>query len=872
MTRLPDSGRWARIAPILEQALDLGPRERAALLDHACAGDPALRAEIEALLRADAEAGSFLDAPVDLSGLPAAPDAAAAGPGAGAGVAMAGRTIGPYRVVREIGRGGMGVVYEAEQQRPRRTVALKVILGGRHVDPIAVRMFQRESDSLARLKHPSIAAVYESGSTEDGEHYFAMELVQGRTLSRYLEEEGPPETREALRRRLALFRKIAAAVAYAHQRGVIHRDLKPSNIIVQPEPEPRTGTGPGSSGSLDTADAAPDVKILDFGLARIADPDAGPATAVTALGSIRGTLPYMSPEQVRGRRDEIDVRTDVYSLGVLLYRMLTGVLPYDVAGADLPAAARIICEQAPRPLRAAAGGRLRFDHDLAVIARKALEKDPGHRYQSVAAFDEDLGRYVVGQPILARPPSAAYQFRLLVLRHKVPFAAAGIILILLVGFAAFAAVQARRIADERDRANREATTARRVSDFMSGLFQMSHPNAAKGREIKVRDLLDEGTARIEKELADEPEVRARLMHTMGSAYLGLGFHAEAARLIQESYEARRRLLGEDNRETLDAMDDLALIRIHRRQFAESEALYQREYEIRRRVDGEDSPATLNPLEGLAWCYRVQGRFAEEQAIRLRVLEGRRRALGDDDRGTLMAMKALAGSYSIAGRPADAEPLLRQALAGLRRLLGEDHLSTLGVMLELANVCTKEKRYAEAEALFHDGLARMRAVLGEDHPLTLNATNDYAMLFEAQGRHAEAESILRDLLARRHRVAGDDNPETVSAMSNLARVDVALGRYAEAGALQRQALERSRRLLGEKDSDTLGILYDLGCTAALRGDRREALSWLAQAVDKGWAHGDRMATDAGLKSLRGDPRFEAIVAKARANEATPAGGR
>ncbi len=285
----------------------------------------------------------------------------------------------------------MGVVYEAQQERPRRHVALKVILGGRHVDATTVRMFQREADSLARLKHPGIAAIYESGSTDEGQHFFAMELVQGRPLSDYLGERSAATSRPEVRGRLALFRKICAAVAYAHQRGVIHQDLKPSNILVVERP-----AQPDSTPSGDDADPAPDIKVLDFGLARIADPEAEAATAVTVVGRIQGTLPYMSPEQIRGRRDELDVRTDVYSLGVILYRALTGKPPYDLEGVDFAEAARIVCDQAPRPLGAAAGGSFRFDHDLSIIVLKALEKEAARRYATVAALDEDVARYLGG--------------------------------------------------------------------------------------------------------------------------------------------------------------------------------------------------------------------------------------------------------------------------------------------------------------------------------------------------------------------------------------------------------------------------------------------------------------------------------------------
>ncbi|HYV17557.1 MAG TPA: serine/threonine-protein kinase [Verrucomicrobiae bacterium] len=871
MSRLPDADRWRTLAPLLREALALEPGDRAGFLDRACASDPRLREDIEALLRADQEAAglSFLGAPADVPPPEDDNDEARSvldAPGGSgsprAGGSAAGRAIGPYRLVREIGRGGMGVVYEAEQQSPRRPVALKVILGGRHVDPVAVRMFQRESESLARLRHPSIAAIYESGATVDGEHFFAMELVQGTTLSQHLEAEGPPRTREALRRRLALFRKIAAAVAYAHQRGVIHRDLKPSNILVLPE---KLTSAPHPSGS-GPYDEAPDVKVLDFGLARITGEDAE-ATALTAFGRVQGTLPFMSPEQVRGRRDEIDVRTDVYSLGVLLHRMVSGQPPYDLDGADLPEAARIICEQPPRPLRPAPGARFRFDHDLAVISRKALEKEPVRRYQTVAALDEDLGRYLAGQPIQARPPSTAYQLRLLVRRHTAPFVAAGLVLLLVVAFALFAAFQARRIAAERDRARREAATASQVSLFLQRLFDQSHPNNAMGRDLTARQMLDLGTERIDRELADQPDVQATLMQTMGSSYLGLGLYAQAAPLLERAVALRSRIYGAEARETLAAMNDLAMNLHLQGRAAEAEVMYRRTYEGRRKTDGDDDPDTLIPLEGLAWVYAAQGRVQEQEAALRRILEGRERTLGPEDRGTLMARSELGAVLSNTGRSSDAEPLLRQALDGQKRVMGVDHPNTLGTMLELADLEEHSGRMREAEALFLDMLERMKRVLGPDHPMTLSARNDYATLLDQLHRWPEAQAILEDNLARRRRVLGDDHTDTLSSLDNLANIYSVQHLYARAEPLQKEALERDRRLLGDHHPLTLSLLYNLGCTAALRGDRNTALDWLTQAVDNGWTRGNQMADDEDLTTLRGDPRFRALVE--RANAAAPA---
>jgi serine/threonine protein kinase len=265
--------------------------------------------------------------------------------------------LGDFRIVRKLGEGGMGVVYEAEQQHPKRPVALKVIRGGAFVDDNQIKMFQREAQTLARLKHPAIAAIYEMGRTEQGQHFFAMELVRGETLGAWL-GHGSPD----LRLRLALFRKICDAVAYAHQRGVIHRDIKPSNILVLKE---------SSSASTASSVGIPDVKVLDFGLARITDTDVAASSFVTDMGTVRGTLPYMSPEQIRGNPDEIDLRTDVYSLGVLLYEMLTGRLPHDLKNAAIAEAARIICAEPPAPLTKTWGGTKRLDADVVTSVTQA---------------------------------------------------------------------------------------------------------------------------------------------------------------------------------------------------------------------------------------------------------------------------------------------------------------------------------------------------------------------------------------------------------------------------------------------------------------------------------------------------------------------
>jgi WD40 repeat protein/serine/threonine protein kinase len=363
-------------------------------------------------------------------------------------------SIGRYRILRKLGEGGMGVVFEAEQQNPRRRVALKVVRSGKFVDDMMLRMFQREVDSLARLKHPNIGGIFESGRTEDGQHFFAMELVDGETLDAYLQSRqelgGAPgsESMSAgeLRFRLALLRKLSDAIHYAHQRGVIHRDLKPSNILVTEEAA--RGAEVVSTGSDASFEQLPEVKILDFGLARMTEEDVR-GTRVTQVGAIKGTLPYMSPEQARGDPDAIDLRSDVYALGVILYEMLSGTRPYDVEGKSLVDALRTICEEVPRPLRQACSGRV--PADVETIVAKTLEKDADRRYASAAELSAEIGRFLTQQPILARPPSAVYQLRKFAARNRV--LVAGVLatfLALLIGVVASTVLGVREARQRRE--------------------------------------------------------------------------------------------------------------------------------------------------------------------------------------------------------------------------------------------------------------------------------------------------------------------------------------------------------------------------------------------------------------------------------------
>ncbi|MGQ0721115.1 MAG: tetratricopeptide repeat protein [Candidatus Eiseniibacteriota bacterium] len=768
--------------------------------------------------------------------------------------------IAGYEILGTLGVGGMGIVYEAEQRTPRRRVALKVIRGGQFVDEMRVRMFEREADTLARLEHPDIGAIYEAGRTDDGRHFFAMELVRGKTLGAYLQERTSPRGLDGagIRTRLALLRRIADAVHYAHQRGVIHRDLKPSNIIVTEE------AAVGAEGRA----TVPPVKILDFGLARITDTDVQ-ASLVSEVGVIKGTLAYMSPEQARGDARYIDVRTDVYSLGVILYEMLSGRLPRSIPSDSMLQALRAVTEQPPQRLREAFRGRRRLDPDVETICHKALELRPEDRYGSAAALSDDVARYLEDQPIQARPPSTVYQLRKLVARNKLAAAFAATVALLLVGLAVAMSVLRGSAEHAREEAQARAEELELVTEFQASMLsgidaaEMGGALMTDVRE-RIRESLDaEGVPAAEaesaigafdgmlaranatdvalrlvdeqvlgraveaiaSEFAEQPLVRAALQQTVSDTYREIGLYPQALPLQEEALATYRRSLGEDHAKTLESTSRMGTLFWAMGRLEEALERISTALEGQRRVLGDDHPETLSSRANVASLLSAMGRTDEALAHLREALDGFRRTVGDDDAQTLAVINNMGSLLWSMGRSDEALASLREALEGHRRLLGEDDPATLASLSNIGTLLSSLSRDEEALGYLREAMERRRQVLGNDHPETLASINSVAVALHALGKLDEALVYDREALDGRRRVLGDDHPRTLNSVGNMGVVLEAMGRLDEALMYYRDALEGRRRVLGDDHPETLISICYVGSVLLGRDEPEKAAALL-----------------------------------------------
>jgi non-specific serine/threonine protein kinase/serine/threonine-protein kinase len=873
--------RYAEARDLFLAALEHPPDRRPAFLQEACAGDEELRREVESLLAHHDDDGSsaLMEATTAVRPTKPAPP----------------RRIGPYRLLQKLGEGGMGEVYEAEQEAPvKRRVAIKLVKWGMSGEEVLAR-FDSERQALALMSHPNIARVYDAGATGDGRPYFAMEHVPGVPLTAYCDTH-----RLSVEERLRLFILVCHGVQHAHQKGVIHRDLKPSNILVT------------------LVDDEPVPKIIDFGVAKATSARLTERTLFTQLGQWIGTPEYMSPEQAEMTGLDIDTRTDVYSLGVVLYELLVGARPFDpkeLRDLSFDELRRTIREKEPtRPSTRVSGlgadsgttaSNRRTDvpslarvlrGDLDWVTMKALEKDRTRRYGSPADLGADIERHLRDEPVLASPPSTAYRLRKFVRRHRMGVAASALVVTALV-----VAVVGTSIGLLR--AKREAENARQVSELLVGIFEELNPDSMSPT-LSVNDILARGAGRLDRELEDQPLVQARLQTAIGYASSQLGDHDAGRALLEDALETRRALLGDEHPDVAWTLNRLGLVYYWAGEHGRAREAFGRAVEILEAAHGPDTSEVAEALTNLGFVLWRSGDLVGARAHLERALAIQETSRGPDDfrvanalyflgivaldewdhasarsalqRALVIREQTLGPDHPSVGWPLHelgrvelatgdheaARSFFERALAVQEKALGPDHLNVAFPVTGLAQVHSLAGEYDEADALFERSLAIREGALGTDHPDLTWTLRPWAAHLGRRGDPDGGRRLFEWALAIAEKEWGPDGIEVSHCLADHSLLEYRAGDYVRARELRERALAITRKTLGSRHAMVGRDLYNLACLDALEGHEETALERLREAIDAGWAT-TRILDDPDLDSLRGDPRFEALVAEVRA---------
>jgi len=783
------------------------------------------------------------------------------GPGHGAGEEPGSR-IGRYRLVKPIGEGGFGTVYEAEQLEPvQRRVALKIIKLGMDTREVIAR-FEAERQTLALMEHPHIAQVLDAGATETGRPYFVMELVRGRPITEYCDHH-----QYDLRQRLELFSLVCSAVQHAHQKGIIHRDIKPSNVLV------------GES------DGKPVPKVIDFGIAKATDQRLTEKTYFTQHRQLIGTPLYMSPEQADLGSLDVDTRSDIYSLGVLLYELLTGTTPFDeedLRSAGFGEIQRIIRdEQPPRPsTRASSLGaslnqvaslrRERSERltrslrgELDWIVMKCLEKDRTRRYETANGLVMDIKRYLSDEPVVASPPSRAYRLRKLVARHRTVFASSLVMALLLVAGVVGTSIGLVQARAAENQARTETKRAEMTAGFLTDMLAGVGPSVARGRDTEMlEEILSETEEKVGEELAEQPDVEGTIRSFIGTTYFDLGKFEKAEEQYRLALERHREAYGPTHADVAQDLNNLAQVHWGRSEFAEAEQHFSEALELRRRLFGDRHREVANSQRDLANVLVAQDRYTEAEAPLQEAIDIQREVLGEEHQEELaISLNSMGNLMMHLGRFPEAEPLYEEALEIHTRVLGADHPFTITDLHNMAWLAYYQSDYEKSEARFRQALETSKRIYGDSHPKLAEALSSFARCLQRLGQYEQAVASAREGLAMTEAIFGPDNLETARAMGTLALILGETGDIEENERLDRRVLEIRRAQLGEEHPDTLTTLHNIAYGHMQRGELKKAETMFRESLTAyekafGHEHQDTALVMNNLgRALRGQGRLE-----------------